>query len=66
MVRIYVHILVDFYVCIYDINLNTFIFNNHEIHNDLITCLINKNQYQFISFSIEHTIKIWKYWAIGK
>ena len=49
------------FLCIYDINLNTLFFNNHEIHNDLVTCLININQYQFISCSIDQTIKIWEY-----
>ena len=46
-------------ICLYDIKLNTLSFRKKKIHKQSVRCLLNLNQYQFISCSKE--IKVWEY-----
>ena len=47
-------------ICLYDIKLNTLSFREKKIHNEGVYCLLNLNQYQFISGSYKE-IKVWEY-----
>ena len=47
-------------ICLYDIKLNTLSFREEKIHNGRVCCLLNINQYQFISSSFGE-IKVWEY-----
>ena len=47
-------------ICLYDIKLNTLSFREKNIHYGGVYCLLNLNQYQFISSSSKE-IKVWEY-----
>lgn len=46
-------------ICIYDLKNNTIQIKSN-IHDDHITCLTKKNEHQFISCSLDKTIKVWE------
>ena len=48
-------------ICLYDIKLNTLSFREKKIHYGSVYCLLNLNQYQFISSSCFGDIKVWEY-----
>ena len=48
-------------ICLYDIKLNTLSFREDKIHYEEVYCLLNLNQYQFISCSYSKEIKVWEY-----
>ena len=50
----------DGLICLYDIKSNTLAFKKDYMHDDIVSCIININKYQFIS-SAFHTMKIWEY-----
>ena len=48
-------------ICLIDIKMNSVIFKEDKIHNNIVYCLINLNQHQIISCSWDSTIKILEY-----
>ena len=49
-------------ICLYDIKLNTLSLREKKIRYEGVSCLLNLNQYQFISCNVcSDDIKVWEY-----